>query len=56
MKLARALVRRLIEPLELYDDSERPDFLKAETRPMTALLTEIHDLASPPGFEPGFQP
>jgi hypothetical protein len=53
-KVARVLLRRLIGPLELYDESTRPDFIKADTELQTALidgLAEIQDIASPPGFD-----
>jgi site-specific DNA recombinase len=58
-KVARLLLRRLIGPLELYDESTRPDFIEADTVLKTGLidgLAEIQQVASPPGFEPGFQP
>ena len=58
-KVARLLLRRLIGPLVLYDESTRPDFVKADAVVKTGLidgLAEIQDVASPPGFEPGFQP
>jgi site-specific DNA recombinase len=62
-KVARLLLRRLIGPLELYDASkpewQMPDFIQADTELKTGLiegLAEIQDVASPPGFEPGFQP
>jgi len=55
-KVARLLLRRLIGPLVLYDESTRPDFIKADAVVKTGLidgLAEIQDVASPPGFEPG---
>jgi DNA invertase Pin-like site-specific DNA recombinase len=74
--VARVLVRRLIGPLVLYDESTRPDFVKADAVVKPGLLEGIvpHGaynrlaspenpagdvytrMASPPGFEPGFQP
>ena len=53
-KVARLLLRRLIGPLMLYDESTRPDFVKADTVVKTGLmdgLAEIQHMASPPGFE-----
>jgi hypothetical protein len=35
---ARLLLRRLIGPLELYDESTRPDFIKADTVLKTGLI------------------
>ena len=48
-KVARPL-RRLIGPLELYDESTRPDFIEADTVLQTGLiegLAEIQQVASP---------
>ena len=48
-KVARLLLRRLIGPLELYDESTRPDFVKADTYLKTGVLdglAEIQDMAS----------
>ena len=49
-KVARLLLRRLIGPLELYDESTRPDFIEADTVLQTGLiegLAEIQQVASP---------
>ncbi len=54
-KVARLLLRRLIGPLVLYDESTRPDFIKADCMVKTGLidgLAEIQDVASPRGFKP----
>lgn len=50
-KVARLLLWRLVEPLTLHDESERPEWLKAETEVKPALLEEswpaaIHEVAS----------
>ena len=48
-----ALLRRLIGPLVLYDESTRPDFIRADAVVKTGLidgLAEIHDVASPAAF------
>ena len=62
-KVARLLIRPLIGPLELYDASlpehQMPDFIKADAVVKAGLidgLAEIHDVASPTGFEPVFWP
>jgi site-specific DNA recombinase len=58
-KVARLLLRRLIGPLVLYDESTRPDFIKADAMVKTGLidgLAEIQHMASPTGFEPVFWP
>jgi hypothetical protein len=58
-RVARLLLRRLVGPIVLHDESERPDFVKWETTPTTGLLDGLTPpfwVASPPGFEPGFQP
>jgi hypothetical protein len=49
-KVARLLVRRLIGPLEMLDESTRPDFIKADCEVKTGLidgLAEIQHVASP---------
>jgi len=49
-KVARLLLRRLIGPLVLYDESTWPDFIKADAEVKTGLLdglAEIQDVASP---------
>jgi hypothetical protein len=49
-KVARLLLRRLIGPLVLTDDSQRPDWIDAEAEIKDALLDGIHDVASPSGM------
>ena len=56
-KVARLLLRRLVGPLVMLDESTRPDFIKADCEVKTGLidgLAEIQDVASPTGFEPVF--
>ncbi len=54
-KVARLLLRRLIGPIELWEP--RPAFVRWEAPAKPALLDGlVHDVASPPGFEPGFWP
>ncbi len=51
-KVARLLLRRLIGPLVLYDESTSPDFIKADAVVEPVLLdglAEIQDVASPTG-------
>lgn len=58
-KVARLLLRRLIGPLELHDESKRPDFVRADTMLKTGLidgLAEIQVVASPSGIEPESRP
>ncbi len=58
-KVARLLLRRLIEPFVLCDESTMPDFMKADAVVKPGLLdglAEIQDVASPTGFEPVSQP
>ena len=58
-KVARLLLRKLIGPLELVDDSQNPNFVDADVELKPALLEGLHDgekLASPAGFEPAFWP
>jgi hypothetical protein len=51
-QVARTLVHRLIDPLELSDDSDCPEWMKAECAVKPALLDGLNELvASPPGFE-----
>jgi hypothetical protein len=45
-KVARLLLRRLIRPLELYDESTRPDFIKADTTLKTGLMDKAGGLTS----------
>lgn len=63
-KVARLLLRRLIGPLELHDESKRPDFIEAVAEVKTGLMdglaelpqaqwvpsaaSVLHDVASPP--------
>ena len=49
-KVARLLLRRLIGPLVLTDDSQRPDWIDAEAEIKDGLLDGIHDVASPSGM------
>ena len=52
-KVARLLLRRLIGPLVLYDESTRPDFIKADAVVKPGLLdglAEIQHVASPTGI------
>jgi site-specific DNA recombinase len=55
-KVARLMIRRLIGPLELPDDSPRPDFIEGVAEVKPALLDGLHDVASLTGFEPVFWP
>ena len=49
------MLRRLVEPLTLHDESERPEWVRCETPSKPALLDGlIHHVASPTGFEPVF--
>lgn len=57
--VARAVLRQLVGPITLWDDAERPDFVRFETTPTTGLLdglTAHPSGASPTGFEPVFWP
>ena len=54
-KVARLLLRQLIGPLVLYDESTRPDFIKADAPVKPGLidgLAEMQDVASPRGILP----
>ena len=54
-KVARVQVRRLIGPLTLRDESQRPEWVKGEAPAKPALSDGlVHDMASPTGFEPVF--
>ncbi len=67
-QVARLVLRRLVGPIVLFDESERPDFVKWEATPKTELLDGLAavgtgltqegastlDVASPTGFEPVF--
>ena len=55
-QIARMMLRRLIGPLTLWDESERPEWIKWEAVPTTELLDGLATLqvASPAGFEPAF--
>ena len=58
-RVARLLLRRLVGPIVLHDESDRPEFVKWESQPTIGLLDGLAPpiwMASPPGFEPGFQP
>ena len=51
-KVARLLLRRLIDPLVLDDESTTPDFMKADAVVKPSLLdglADLHDVASPRG-------
>jgi hypothetical protein len=50
-KVARLMLRRLVEPLEMTDESDRPEWLKLQAPIKPALLDGlIHDVASPTGL------
>jgi hypothetical protein len=52
--IARIVLRKLVGPLTLWDESERPDFVKWEATPTTELLAGLgpHPSdTSPTGFE-----
>jgi site-specific DNA recombinase len=58
-QVARVLVRRLVGPLTLVDPADTAAFIEWETSITPAILeglAPIQVVASPPGFEPGFQP
>jgi hypothetical protein len=58
-EFARLVLRRLVGPLTLWDESERPDWIRFETTPTTELLSGLAPTrlsASPTGFEPVFWP
>ncbi len=46
-KVARLLLRRLVEPLRMIDESRRPDFIEAVAEVKTGLLDGLHHVASP---------
>ena len=51
-RIARMVIRRLVDPIVLHDESERPDFVKWETTPTTGLLDGLAPtllVSSPPG-------
>jgi hypothetical protein len=52
-RVARMLLRQLVGPLTLWDESE-PDFVKWTAKPTTGLLDGLATLldSSPAGFEP----
>ena len=52
---ARMVLQQLIKPIELHSEADRPAWL-AKIRPEGLLAGMVHGMASPPGFEPGFQP
>jgi DNA invertase Pin-like site-specific DNA recombinase len=56
--VARLVLRRLVGPLTLWDESERPDFIRWEATPTAELLDGLATLegTSPAGFEPAFWP
>ncbi len=55
-RVARLVLRRLVGPIVLHDESERPDFVKWEAEPTTGLLDGLAAptllVASPPGLAP----
>jgi hypothetical protein len=57
-RIARLVFRRLVGPITLHDESERPDWIKWEAAPTTDLLAGLATLegTSPTGFEPVFWP
>lgn len=53
---ARAVLQQLVAlPLTLHTEHDRPRWL-AQPRPEGLLVGMVQELASPPGFEPGFWP
>ena len=57
--VARMVLRRLVGPLTLWNEAERPDFVEWKANPKTDLLDGLAptlDVASPTGFEPVFWP
>ena len=58
-QIARMVLRRLVGPIVLHDEAKRPAFVQWEAQPTVGLLDGLAPpnwVASPPGFEPGFQP
>jgi site-specific DNA recombinase len=55
-KIARLVLRRLIGPLTLRDESERPEWCRWEAQPTPDRLADglVRLVASPTGFEPVF--
>jgi hypothetical protein len=58
-KVARLIVRKLVGPITLWE--EAPEWLRWEApatpeRLLDGLADRTYLVASPPGFEPGFQP
>ena len=54
-RIARLVLRRLVGPLTLWDESKRPDFVRFEAAPTLELLEGLAPtllVASPTGFEP----
>ena len=54
-RIARLVVRRLVGPIVLFDESKRPAFVKWEAQPTVGLLDGLaapNWMASPAGFEP----
>jgi hypothetical protein len=48
-KVARLLLRRLVEPLRLHDESERPEWIRGDAALKVGLLDGLHHVASPAG-------
>lgn len=46
-KVGRLLLRRLVDPLRMIDESRRPDFIEAVAEVKTGLLDGLHHVASP---------
>jgi DNA-binding NarL/FixJ family response regulator len=44
-RVARLVLRRLVSPLTLWDESERPDFVKWEATPKAGLLDGLATLS-----------
>jgi site-specific DNA recombinase len=57
-KIARLVLRRLVGPLTLHDESERPEWVRWEAKTTPARLADglVLLVPSPTGFEPVFQP
>jgi site-specific DNA recombinase len=57
-RVARLVLRRLVGPITLHDESARPEWIKWEAAPTTELLAGLATLegTSPTGFEPVFWP
>ena len=47
-KVARLLVRRLVEPLRLHDESERPEWIRGDVEVKDGLLDGLVQLGTSP--------